>query len=208
MAGCFPPPAPIRPAVEILRGDPHAAGYTSHRCGRKGIGCCPRLWSTGRQTTSTPAAGTRSRCDENRFRFGPWWPGASTIESSRGRNKMQKQGHRTCSLTHPRIRAGDAEGRHLTCIIHTAERVGGMAAASTTRDPDASGFRSACGCVRRSGDAAWLASQVGAKIARGLFLAGLRPAPECACSARGHGCAVLRNAPAAHSARGCTLCGV
>ena len=57
---------------------------------------------------------------------------------------------------------------------------------------------------------------------RGLFLAGFRPAPECACSARGHGCAalqdpegpfrvrgVLRNAPTAHSARArilCTIC--
>lgn len=29
-AGCFPPPAPMRAAVEILRGDPHAAGCTSH----------------------------------------------------------------------------------------------------------------------------------------------------------------------------------
>ena len=38
--------------------------------------------------------------------------GVRTIEDSRGRNKMQEQGHQSCTLIHPRICAGNTEERH------------------------------------------------------------------------------------------------
>lgn len=46
-----------------------------------------------KQVMSVSAAGKRSLCAEERFTFGPWRPGVRTIESPRGRNTMQAQGH-------------------------------------------------------------------------------------------------------------------
>jgi len=56
----------------------------------------------------TLAAGKRSWHTEKRFGFRPWWPGAGTIASSRGRNKMQEQGRRNCDVIQGRIRPANA----------------------------------------------------------------------------------------------------
>jgi hypothetical protein len=71
----------------------------------------------------------------------------------------------------------------LTCIIHTAKRVGGMAAASTTLMR----LRRIPGRVpRRIGAPETRRSRVPSRrhSARGLSWAGLCPAPECACGAQ------------------------
>jgi len=41
-----------------------------------------------------------------------WWPGARTIESSRGRPKMQEPAHTSCTYGHPSNRLRTAEDRH------------------------------------------------------------------------------------------------
>ena len=66
--------------------------------------CKPRSRQPGALPRHTLQGRKRAWCGEKRCRFGPWWPGVRTIESSRGRNKMQEQGHRKCTLIHPQIR--------------------------------------------------------------------------------------------------------
>jgi len=68
-----------------------------------------RRWVTAYAARILRTQGKTSCRAEQRFRFGPWWPGASTIESSRGRNKMQEQGDRNRTLVHTRICATIAE---------------------------------------------------------------------------------------------------
>jgi hypothetical protein len=77
------------------------------------------------------------------------------------------------------------------------------------RDPGSSGFRSApYAAVPAAQTRLRRVADRGAKNARGLFVAGLRPAPERAQAHKRQGCALLRSAPAAHKGAAAPRSGV